>query len=88
MLTADQALDRLMHLPKEDLYEICYDAHRDQYGAGGSHLSAQPFSELINWYVTHYAWNETHQYWETKIPFDDEIYASQEDEYDYYRQFG
>jgi cob(I)alamin adenosyltransferase len=91
MLTSDQAVDRLMHCTQEDLYDMCYEAHKDQYGTKGKYMHQYTVSELVNWWICHYQWNEQHQYWDTKLPFDnddDALYETQEDEYNYYRQFG
>lgn len=90
MLTADQALDHMMHQSQEDLYHMCYEAHKDFYGTKGRHMYQYSVPELVSWWVSHYEWNEADQYWDTKISFEDEeaLYASKEDEYDYYRQFG
>ena len=93
MITSDQALDRLMHASRENMFEMCCDAHKDQYGVKGRHFSTYNKLELVNWFVSHYQWDEEGQYWNTIVPFDEEIYneelySSKEDEYDYYRQFG
>lgn len=91
MLSADEAVDRLMHMSRQSLFDICHDAHKDQYGMRGQHFGSYSKAELVNWYISHYKWDEKDQYWDSKIPFDnddDSLYETKEDEYNYYRQFG
>ena len=71
MLTKNQVLDRLMTYDRSDLYDICCEAYKDQYGVKGRHLSDYTISELVNWWVSHYEWDERRQLWDTKIPFND-----------------
>lgn len=70
-LTKDQAIDHLMHLPQENLAEMCYYMHKDQYDVKGSYLLDKSVPELVSWIITHYSFNEEHQAWQTKIPFEE-----------------
>ena len=70
-LTKDQAVDRLVHIPRDDLIELCYYAHKDQYGVKGRHLLDYSVPDLVSWYIVHYDWNEKGQYWESIQPFED-----------------
>ena len=69
MLTKDQAIDKLVHMNQSNLAELVYYSHKDQYGIKGHHLLDKSVPELVSWYITHYTFNETNQYWETIIPF-------------------
>jgi hypothetical protein len=75
MLTKDQAIDKLMHIPKEDLYELCYESHKDQYGISGTHMYQYTVPELVSWYIIHYIWNEQKQCFESAVPFEENQYA-------------
>ena len=66
--TADQALDELMLGEWQDLYESCYAAYKDFYNTRGFHLFGYSYSELANWWVSHFYWNQNHQRWDNKIP--------------------
>ena len=70
LLTKDTAIDKMMHMDREYLAEICYYAHKDQYGIKGHHLLDKSVPELVSWYITHYTYNEEGQHWDTIIPFD------------------
>ena len=69
MLTKDQAIDKLVHMNQSNLAELVYYSHKDQYGIKGHHLLDNSVPELVSWYISHYTFNETFQYWETIIPF-------------------
>ncbi len=71
ILTKDQAIDALVHYPQQYLSELCYNAHKDQYGYKGRHLLDKSIPELVSWYITHYTFNEHCQRWETIIPFEE-----------------
>lgn len=71
ILTKDTAVDKLMHIPQENLAELCYYSHKDQYGIKGIHLLDKSVPELVSWYITHYTFNEQYQCWETIIPFEE-----------------
>jgi hypothetical protein len=70
MHTKDTAIDGLMHMGKSSLAEICYYAHKDQYGTKGHHLLDKSVPELVSWYITHYFFDENHQCWTPVIPFE------------------
>lgn len=70
VLTKDTAVDRLMHIPQEELAEMCYYMHKDQYGVKGYHLMERSVPDLVSWIITHYSYNEHEHLWETKVPFD------------------
>lgn len=69
--TKHTAIDSMMHMPRTDLAELCYEAHKDQYGISGHHLLSKPVPELVSWYISHYTFNEDNQWWESTIPFGD-----------------
>jgi hypothetical protein len=71
MLTKDQAIDKLVHLGQNDLAELVYYAHKDQYNIKGCQYQSKSVPELVSWYITHYIFNETFQCWETIIPFEE-----------------
>lgn len=75
-MTKDEAIDKLMHYPREDLYQLVYDAYKDQYNVRPRHMSNYTVPELVSWYTSHYAWDEDMQCWETIIPFNDEVVYS------------
>lgn len=72
MITTDSMVDRLMHIPQEELAEMCCAAHEDQYGFKGRHLLRHTVPELVSWWVSHYFWNEETQCWESVSPVEDE----------------
>ena len=88
MLTKDQVVDKLMHSNVDSLREMCYYAHKDHYGIKGHHLLNYSVPELVSWWISHYDWNENHQYWDTLIPFDNDNYEERSNEVVYYAQFG
>ena len=90
MMTKQNVADVLMHTSRDVLYQIVYDAYKDQYNVHPCHMYNCTVAELASWYLSHYHWDEKNQCWESKIPFDnddDSLYASQKDKYNYYRQF-
>lgn len=68
--TKDTALDKLVHMPHQDLYELCYHAHKNQYDYKGHHLARYSRAELVNWYISHYDFNEKTQQWYSKLPLE------------------
>lgn len=77
-MSADEAVDHLMHLTREDLSEIVWDAYKDQYNVRPRHMSNYTHSELVSWYLSHYEWNEGEQFWQSIVPFvydEEESYA-------------
>lgn len=101
-LSFDKVLGIMIYkYSKDALYEMCYDAHKDQYGTKGRNLFHYTKMELINWWISHYQWNEPKQMWESMVPFDNteyhvepeseelyEVIKEMENEYEYYSQFG
>lgn len=79
-MNAGEALAKLHTASREDLYEMCYDAHKDQYGVKGRHMHGYHKDQLIDWWIRHYAWNDEEQHWASCIPFDELL--SDEDEED------
>lgn len=70
-LTQDEVIDRMVHMSRDDLYEIVYGAYKDQYGTRPTHMSDWSVPDLVSWYIIHYEWNEQHQMWESAIPFEE-----------------
>lgn len=68
--TKDTAVDKLVHMSHQDLYELCYYAHKDQYGFKGHHLARHSRAELASWYISHYDFNEKTQKWYSKLPLE------------------
>jgi hypothetical protein len=75
-MNAGEALAKLYTADRDGLYEMVYDAHKDQYGVKGRHMHDADKEQLINWWIQHYTWNEEGQYWDSRIPFDDNFPAS------------
>ena len=48
MITSDSMVDRLMHIPQEELAEMCCAAHEDQYGFKGRHCRIIPGMRKLN----------------------------------------
>ena len=69
ILTKDTAVDRLVHTSHQNLYELCYYAHKDQYGYKGMHLADRTRAELVSWYLEHYDFDTNTQCWFSKQPF-------------------
>lgn len=63
MITSDSMVDRLMHIPQEELAEMCCEAHKDQYGFKGRHLLRHTVPELVSWWVINFFWDEVSQEW-------------------------
>jgi hypothetical protein len=80
-MNAGEALAKLYTADRDGLYEMVYDAHKDQYGIKGRHMHGYDKEQLINWWIQHYTWNEEGQYWNSRIPFD-ELWPEPEDEQD------
>lgn len=55
---------------RDDLAEICYNLHKDQYGTKGYHLTRYSIEELVGWMITHYYFDEKTQCWNSKFPLD------------------
>ena len=66
----DEAIDKLMCYGEQDLRELIFDSHKDQYGVSGYHLLDKSVPELVSWYITHYIWNENKQCWESVVPLE------------------
>lgn len=69
-MNASEALARLQSADQNSLFEMCFEAHKDQYNVKGRHMSAYTKQELINWWEAHYYWNEEKQYWASRVDFD------------------
>ena len=70
-LTYDQVVDKMMtSFSQEDLYDLCQEAHKDQYGVRGRHMVDYTIPELVSWWITHYSWNGLTQIWESRIALD------------------
>ena len=67
--TKDTAVDRLVHNSHQKMYELCFFAHKDQYGYKGHHMATRTRAELVSWYISHYDFNEKTQRWFSKQPF-------------------
>lgn len=72
MKTKDQAVDSLMHCSQVDLYESVQEMHKDQYGTRGRHMSRYTVSELVNWWISHYDWDQQTQCWVSNTSFDND----------------
>ncbi len=70
VLTADQAVDRLMHCSQTDLYESVQEMHKDVYGTCGRHMFSYTVPELVNWWISHYDFNVAMQCWTPPTPFE------------------
>ena len=68
--TKDTAIDKLVHMSHQVLYELCYYAHKDQYGYKGLHMATYSRAELVSWYLTHYNFNEKTQQWYSILPLE------------------
>lgn len=65
-----QAVDRLMHYSHADLFDLCQEAHKDQYGFRGRHLYDCSVAELVNWWLCHYEYDPATGIWNSITPFD------------------
>ena len=72
-LTKDEAVDRLVHRSHQDLYELCYYSHKDQYNYKGHHMANQSRAELASWYVSHYSFDEVWQCWTSILPLNEVV---------------
>ena len=68
-MTKDQVIDKLVHKSHQELYELCFFAHKDQYSYKGHHMATYTRAELVSWYIAHYYFNEKTQRWVSKQPF-------------------
>ncbi|WP_438980277.1 hypothetical protein [Polynucleobacter sp.] len=69
-LTYDQVVDKMMtEYSQTELFELCSESHKDQYGIRGRHMVDYTISELVSWWITHYKWNGLTQIWETRFEF-------------------
>ena len=75
MKTSDQVADILVHMSRDDLFQIVWDAYKDQYNVRPRHMYNYTVAELASWYLSHYRWDEAEQIWETIVPFDNNDYA-------------
>lgn len=62
-MTADQALDSLMHGERECLMKSCMQEHKDQGLDGTPNFSEMTYAELANWWVTYMYWDQPAQSW-------------------------
>ena len=71
-LTYDQVVDKMMtSYSQAELFEICSESHKDQYGVRGRHMAEYSIAELVNWWICHYKWNQARQFWESITSFDE-----------------
>lgn len=61
--TKDTAVDKLVHMSHQELYELCYYAFNHQYGYKSTHMARFSRAELVSWYISHYDYDENKQCW-------------------------
>lgn len=70
-LTYDQVVDKMMtSFSQVELYDMCQEAHKDQYGTRGRHMANYTIGELVSWWISHYRWNGLAQVWESITAFE------------------
>jgi len=71
------AVDQLMHLPNDELYSMCYDAHKDFYGVKGRWMYGMSNVEMLDWFLVHFRYDEIRDCWVNTEPFQDEALPGQ-----------
>jgi hypothetical protein len=64
-----EAFAKLDSFDRSDLYDWCYEGHKDFYGVKGRHMNEWSRSELIAWIKAHYLWDCDAQGWRNAVPF-------------------
>ena len=71
------AVDRLMHLPNDELLGMCMESHKDFYGIKGRWMQGMANSELVSWWLDHFHFAEGLEMWINIEPFVDESIPGQ-----------
>jgi hypothetical protein len=71
VLTKDTAVDKLMHIPHQELIDLCQHMYIDQYGYKNSNMTNMSVPELVSWIITHYEFDVDKQALKTIVPFEE-----------------
>ena len=63
MMTADQALNKLMYTPHNTIYDICNMLSREIYTHS---IPKYTVAELVSWYIVHRIFDEPTQKWKNR----------------------
>jgi len=67
------AIDKLVHMPQGQLLDVCYEAHKDHYGIKGRFMTSWSKTNLINWWLEHYTWDDRNMAWDCEFPEEEEF---------------